>query len=85
MKSDLTNATEQNSVCIPAIAIARFLHLQWHRYAADSWVDPLVRFLPHPAFKVDNLGRAVVDRRLLFWPYEPIAGYRVAIIATLHA
>jgi hypothetical protein len=41
---------------------------------------PLVRSLPHPAFKVDNLDRAVVNRKLLLGPYEPITGYRVAII-----
>jgi hypothetical protein len=58
----------------------QLLHVQWHRYEADSCLDPLVRSLPHAAFKVDNLDRAVVDRKLLLEPYEPIAGYRVAII-----
>jgi hypothetical protein len=58
----------------------QMLHIQWHRFAADSSLHPLVRSLPHPAFKVDNLDRAVVDRKLLLGPYEPITGYRVAII-----
>ena len=58
----------------------RLLRVQWHRYTADSCLDPLVRSLPHPAFKVDNLDRAVANRKLLLGPYEPIEGYRVAII-----
>ena len=56
------------------------LRVQWHRYTADSCLDPLVRSLPHPTFKVDNLDRAVANRKLLLGPYEPIEGYRVAII-----
>ena len=58
----------------------RLLRVQWHRYTADSCLDPLVRSLPHSAFKVDNLDRAVANRKLLLGPYEPIEGYRVAII-----
>jgi hypothetical protein len=58
----------------------QLLHIQYHRFAADSSLDPLIRSLPHPAFKVDNLDRAVVDRKLLLGPFEPITGYRVAII-----
>jgi hypothetical protein len=56
------------------------LHIQWHRYTADSCLNLLIRSLPHPAFKVDNLDRAVADRKLLLEPYEPIEGYRIAII-----
>jgi hypothetical protein len=58
----------------------QLLHIQWHRFAADSSLHPLLRSLPHPAFKVDSLDRAVVNRKLLLGPYEPITGYRVAII-----
>ena len=57
----------------------QLLHIQWHRFAADSSLDPLVRSLQQ-RFKVDNLDRAVVNRKLLLGPYEPITGYRVAII-----
>jgi hypothetical protein len=58
----------------------QLLHVPWHRYTAVSCLDPLVRSLPHAAFKVDNFGRAVADRKVLLGPYEPISGYRVAII-----
>ncbi len=58
----------------------RLLHVQWHRFTADSSLDPMVRSMPHAAFKVNDLDRAVVDRKVLLGPYEPITGYRVAII-----
>ena len=57
----------------------QLLHVQWHRYTAESCLDPLVRSLPHPAFKVDNLDGAVVNRKLLLGPYEPIAGYALQL------
>ena len=36
--------------------------------------------VPHPAFKVSNLKRAIEGFRLLLGPYEPIKGLRVAMI-----
>jgi hypothetical protein len=56
------------------------VRIQWHRFTPDSSLDPLVRSLPHPAFKVSDLNRAVAGHRLLLGPYEPIEGYRAAII-----
>ena len=41
--------------------------IQWHRFLPDSPLHPLIRSVPHPAFKVADLEAA-------------IAGYRVAII-----
>lgn len=58
----------------------KLIHIQWHRFAPDSSLDPLLQSLPHPAFKVNDLDRAVVNRRLLLGPYEPITGFRVAMI-----
>ncbi|HEX5235233.1 MAG TPA: hypothetical protein VFW25_07890 [Silvibacterium sp.] len=54
--------------------------VQWHRFEPESPLDPLIRSHPHPAFKVSNLEAAIAGRRLLIQPYEPIDGYRVAII-----
>jgi len=56
------------------------LHIQWHRFNGDSPLHPLIRSTPHVAFKVDDLNRAVAGCKLLLDPYEPIEGYRVAII-----
>lgn len=53
---------------------------QWHRFEPDSSLHPLIQTLPHVAFKVSDLDRAVQGCRLLLGPYEPIRGFRVAII-----
>lgn len=54
--------------------------IQWHRFTADSCLDPLVRSVPHAAFKVSDLERAIDGSRLLLGPYEPMEGFRVAIV-----
>ncbi|HEY1212836.1 MAG TPA: hypothetical protein VGE93_04305 [Bryobacteraceae bacterium] len=54
--------------------------MQWHRFNSDSPLHPLIRSTPHIAFKVDDLNRAVAGCTLLLEPWEPIKGYRVAII-----
>ncbi|PHV10098.1 VOC family protein [Chitinimonas sp. BJB300] len=54
--------------------------IQYHRYEDDSCLHPLIRTVPHPAFKVDDLDLALENQTLLLGPYEPIDGFRVAII-----
>ena len=54
--------------------------VQWHRFAEDSPLHPLLRSVPHAAFKVTDLAEAIADEELLLGPYEPIDGYCVAII-----
>ena len=54
--------------------------VQYHRFDADSCIHPLLQSKPHPAFKVDDLGRAIENRILLLGPYEPIDDFLVAII-----
>ncbi|WP_343591769.1 hypothetical protein [Paracidovorax wautersii] len=54
--------------------------IQWHRFTPNSPLHPLIRTVPHPAFKVDDLQTAIEGETLLPGPYEPIDGYRVAII-----
>jgi hypothetical protein len=54
--------------------------VQWHRFESESPLDVLIRSVPHPAFKVNDLDAAVAGHKLLIDPYEPIEGYRVAII-----
>jgi len=56
------------------------LRVQWHRFDADSTLHPLLRTVPHPAFKVADLDRAAAGAPLLLGPYEPIPGFRVVII-----
>jgi hypothetical protein len=53
---------------------------QWHRFEADSTIHPLIRTLPHVAFQVGNLDRAVEGCDVILGPYEPLPGLRVAMI-----
>jgi hypothetical protein len=54
--------------------------VQWHRYEPSSSLDPLLREHPHVAYKVNDLKAAISGHTLLLGPYEPIDGYRVAVI-----
>lgn len=57
------------------------VRVQWHRFEPSSPLHPLLKTLPHPAFKVSDLDRAVAGRTVILGPYEPIPGFRVAAIA----
>ncbi|MFQ3490811.1 hypothetical protein [Enterobacter asburiae] len=54
--------------------------IQWHRFAENSTLHPLIKTVPHVAFRVDNLSEAIKGESLLLGPYEPIDDYFVAII-----
>lgn len=56
------------------------VRIQWHRFEPASSLHPLIRTVPHPAFQVADLNRAIDGFPLLLEPYEPIPGFRVAII-----
>jgi hypothetical protein len=56
------------------------LPIQWHRFDADSPLPWLLRTQPHVAYKVSNLQSAIVDHVVILGPYEPIQGFRVAVI-----
>lgn len=54
--------------------------VQWHRFAADSPLDPLMREQPHIAYRVSDLDAAIAGHRVILGPYEPIDDFRVAVI-----
>lgn len=56
------------------------LRIQWHRFESNSPLHTLIQNVPHVAFKVDDLDRVTIGCNLLLGPYEPIPGFRVAII-----
>jgi hypothetical protein len=56
------------------------VRIQWHRFDANSSLHPLIRTVPHVALKVANLEAAIAGYNVLLAPYEPIPGFRVAII-----
>lgn len=61
-------------------ASTELLHVQYHRFEPGSTLHELVRTIPHPAFKVSDLERAVQGKPVILGPYEPIDDYRVAVI-----
>lgn len=54
--------------------------IQYHRFTEDSPLHQLIKTVPHVGIQVDNLEEAVEGYEILLGPYEPIPGYRVAII-----
>ncbi|MGV3345248.1 hypothetical protein ACGVWS_05690 [Enterobacteriaceae bacterium LUAb1] len=54
--------------------------IQWHRFTENSPLHPLLKTVPHVAFKVDNLQEAIDGEELILGPYEPIDDYFVAVI-----
>lgn len=55
-------------------------HIQWHRFPEGHGLPELITQVPHIAFQVDDLEREIKGSKVLLGPYEPIKGYRVAII-----
>lgn len=54
--------------------------VQWHRFTDDSPLHPLLKTVPHVAFKVDDLQQAIDGEEVILGPYEPIDDYFVAVI-----
>jgi len=43
------------------------VRIQWHRFDADSCVDPVLRMLPHPAFKGQQSGGCAYRPHSVAW------------------
>jgi hypothetical protein len=56
------------------------LRIQWHRFEPTSCLHPLIRTVPHVAFRVADLEGAIAGCNVLLGPYEPIADFRAAMI-----
>jgi hypothetical protein len=55
-------------------------HIQWHRFPEGHGLPELVTQVPHIAFQVDDLDMEIKGAKVLFGPYSPLKGYRVAMI-----
>lgn len=55
-------------------------HIQWHRFPEDHGLPELVTKVPHLAFQVDDLDKEIEGCKVLFGPYCPLEGFRVAMI-----
>ena len=54
--------------------------IQWMRYEPGSPLPELVKTVPHVAFKVDNLEKALEGKEILIEPNKPSEGVTVAFI-----
>jgi len=54
--------------------------VEWMRFEADSPLPELVKTVPHVAFQVDDLERALEGKQILIAPNSPSPGVRVAFI-----
>ncbi|MCP3966621.1 MAG: hypothetical protein GY750_14105 [Lentisphaerae bacterium] len=55
-------------------------NVEWHRFEKDSTLPDLIKKLPHVAFKVDDISKALENQKVIFGPYFPFEGFCVAII-----
>jgi len=54
--------------------------IQWMRYGADCPMPDLVKTVPHVAFEVDDLEKALKGQEILIPPNSPSPGVIVAFI-----
>jgi hypothetical protein len=54
--------------------------IQWMRYEPDCPLPDLVKTVPHVAFEVDDLARALEGHEILIEPNSPSEGVRVAFV-----
>jgi hypothetical protein len=54
--------------------------IQWMRFEPGCTLPELVRTVPHVAFEVDDLARALEGREVLIQPNSPSAGVAVAFV-----
>jgi hypothetical protein len=54
--------------------------IQWMLYGRDCKVPNLVRRLPHAAFEVDDLKKALKGRKVIIKPNSPSPGVVVAFV-----
>ena len=52
--------------------LANEYRIQWHRFDPDCDVHPLVKTVPHVAFKTDDLDREIAGKHVILGPHEPI-------------
>ncbi|MDP2036514.1 MAG: hypothetical protein Q8L04_03960 [Ignavibacteria bacterium] len=54
--------------------------IEWMRYEDDSPVNKLVQSVPHIAFEVDDLEKAIEGKEVIISPNSPSEGITVAFI-----
>lgn len=55
-------------------------HLQWCRYHEGCPLPELVKTVPHVAFIVDNIEKALEGKKVIYGPFFPLKNWCVAFI-----
>ena len=58
--------------------------IQWQRYWPDAPYPELVKTVPHIAFVVDDLQRAIEGKNVIIQPNSPSEGLMVAFLSLIH-
>lgn len=62
-------------------SISESYRIQFHRFDDDCPLHSLIKTMPHIAYKVSSIEEAIVGEEVILEPYEPFAGFKVAMIA----
>ncbi len=54
--------------------------IEWMRYKDDCLLPEIVKSLPHVAFEVDDIYKAIKGRKIIIAPNSPAPGVLVAFI-----
>ncbi|MCX6013429.1 MAG: pyridoxamine 5'-phosphate oxidase family protein [Chloroflexi bacterium] len=54
--------------------------IEWMRFEEDSPLPELIKTVPHIAFEVDDLDRAIEGKQIIIQPNQPSQGIKVAFI-----
>jgi len=54
--------------------------IEWMRFDPDCQISELIRTIPHIAFEVDDLDKAIIGKKLLGEISSPSKGVRVAML-----
>jgi len=60
-------------------------NIEWMRYEADCQLPELVKTVPHIAFEVDDIYKAIEGQEVIIQPNSPSEGVIVAFIVHNHA
>lgn len=56
------------------------INAQFHRFGKNTPLHPLMAKYPHVAFKVNDIEKAIEGEEVIMEIYEPIPGYKAAMI-----